>query len=216
MTYIEYSEHHSNGNGTHSLEETLIDSTDQAVLYAQQALLEIGMPCRDDSTVDTPRRFVHALRELTRGLDVDPSRHFARTFPMESSYTRMITVRDISFVSVCEHHLLPFTGFVTVGYVPVEGANVVGLSKLARVTREFAARPQMQERLGDQIVHSITSNLRTEGAGCMIRSVHSCMALRGVAAAGAEMVTSHYAGCFEKDVSVRSEFMALTSGQLHA
>ena len=113
----------------------------------------------------------------------------------------------------CEHHLLPFTGTATIGYLPEPGARIVGLSKLARVTQEYAARPQVQERLGDQIVTAITSNLDTLGAGCVLRAVHTCMTLRGARAAGAEMVTSHLTGRFRTDKAARDEFMVLATGR---
>jgi len=113
----------------------------------------------------------------------------------------------------CEHHLLPFTGTATIGYLPEPGARIVGLSKLARVTQEYAARPQVQERLGDQIVTAITSNLDTLGAGCILRAVHTCMTLRGARAAGAAMVTSHLTGRFRTDKAARDEFMILAAGR---
>jgi len=113
----------------------------------------------------------------------------------------------------CEHHLLPFTGTATIGYLPEPGARIVGLSKLARVTQEYAARPQVQERLGDQIVTAITSNLDTLGAGCVLRAVHTCMTLRGARAAGAAMVTSHLTGRFRTDKAARDEFMVLATGR---
>src|SRR5205807_5162993 len=111
-----------------------------------------------------------ALAELTSGLALDPARHLAVTFPPPSDDPPMVVVPGIPIVSVCEHHMLPFTGTATVAYLPA--GRIVGLSKLARVAQEYAARPQVQERLGDQIVVTIDRHLDTLGAACQIRAVH--------------------------------------------
>jgi GTP cyclohydrolase I len=181
----------------------------RAVMHARAMLRALGMPCDDDGTEETPDRFVRALVELTAGTRADPDRHFARTFPPPSNNPGMIIVPGVPFTSLCEHHLLAFTGTAAVGYVPAPGARVVGLSKLARIVQEYAARPQMQERLGDQIVDAIVRNLDAEGAACVIRSAHSCMTLRGARAVGAAMVTSHLRGSFRDSVAMRSEFFDL-------
>jgi GTP cyclohydrolase I len=123
----------------------------------------------------------------------------------------MIIVPGVPFVSLCEHHLLAFTGTATLAYVPAPGARIVGLSKLARLAREYAARPQVQERLGDQIVQAIARNLNTAGAACIIRSTHTCMTIRGVRAAGAAMVTSHLTGEFRENAAMRAEFLQLAA-----
>jgi GTP cyclohydrolase IA len=180
-----------------------------AEFHIRAALALMGLPCDDESTRDTPGRFVRAYAELTAGLHVDPDRHFARTFPAPSNDPGMIIVPRVPLVSLCEHHLLPFHGTATLAYLPAPGAPVVGLSKLARVAQEYAARPQMQERLGDQIVHAITRNLETVGAACVLSSVHACMTLRGARAIGAAMVTSHLTGQFREDAALRAEFLQL-------
>lgn len=186
-----------------------LDRAHYAVSYARALLHEIGMPCLDESTADTPERFVKALLELTAGARVNPDRHLARTFPAPTEDPGMIVVPGVSFVSLCEHHVLAFTGVAHLAYIPAPGARVVGLSKLPRMVAEYAARPQMQERLGAQITDAITRNLDTLGAACVIRSAHSCMTLRGARADGAEMVTSHLTGEFRSDPAVRAEFLAL-------
>jgi GTP cyclohydrolase I len=149
-----------------------------AIHHARAMLAELGIPCDDESTADTPARLVMALRDLTWGMRDDPARHLARTFPFESHDAGMIAVPGIEFVSVCEHHILPFTGTATVAYIPTPGARIVGLSKLPRLVLGYAARPQMQEHLGRQIVDTITYRLDTVGAAVSIRSVHTCMTLR--------------------------------------
>lgn len=176
---------------------------------ARAMLTTLGIPCDDESTERTPHRFVRALLELTAGTRVDPDRHFERTFPPPDGDPGLVIVPGVPFTSLCEHHLLPFTGTMSVGYLPSPGARVVGLSKLARAAREYAARPQMQERLGWQVVEAIGRRLQVEGAACVIRSVHACMTLRGVRADGAAMVTSHLTGRFRESAALRAEFYSL-------
>jgi len=180
-----------------------------ATKYARAMLDELGIDCHSDSTEATPARFVKALLELTYGLHVDPTRHLRVTFEPASDDPGMIIARDVPFVSVCEHHLLLFTGTATVAYLPKPGARIVGLSKLARVAQEYGARPQVQERLGDQIVSALTDHLDTLGAACIIRSAHSCMTCRGARATGAAMVTSHLRGVFREKHEARAELMML-------
>jgi len=175
--------------------------------HAREMMRALGLDTATEETAATPARFVRALAELTRGLALDPDRHLAVTFPAPSDDPGMVIARRIPVVSVCEHHLLPFTGTATVAYLPV--TRIVGLSKLARLAQEYAARPQVQERLGDQIITAISKHLDTLGAACVIRSAHSCMTLRGACATGAEMVTSHLAGLFREDAAARAEFMEL-------
>jgi GTP cyclohydrolase I len=184
-----------------------------AARHAAAMMETLGMPCDGPRTADTPRRLVAAYADMTRGRFEDPSLHLATTFPAEHPDPCMIVVREVPFVALCEHHMLPFTGHATVGYLPAEGADIVGLSKLARVVQGYAARPQVQERLGRQVVDAITNRLGTQGAACVIRAVHTCMTLRGAGAVGAEMVTSHLLGVFRDDTAVRVEFLSLAGGR---
>ncbi|GAB3837438.1 GTP cyclohydrolase I [Kribbella italica] len=177
-------------------------------LAAARVLLgELGMECTDESTKETPARFVQALRELTSGSTVDPRRHLQVTFPAVGRPT-LITATSVPFTSVCEHHLLPFTGHATVAYLPTSGAPIVGISKLARVVQEYAARPQMQERIGEQVVDALTSSLDVQGAACLLKATHACMTLRGVGAAGASIATDHLRGALETDANLRDRLFA--------
>lgn len=186
-----------------------------ATVHARAMMAALGIGVDDEATAKTPARFIKALLELTSGARLDPDRHFAVTFPAPSEDPGMVLVPGIPFVSICEHHLLTFTGTATVAYLPT--GRIVGLSKIARVVQEYAARPQVQERLGDQVVAAINKNLSTLGAACVLRAVHSCMTLRGAKAVGAAMVTSHLTGLFREDPAARSEFIELTrTGSLPA
>lgn len=167
-----------------------------AELHAGAMLTALGI-VGDDRT---PGRLVRALHELTAGRNLAPDRHLDVTFPATSNTPGLIIVTDIPFTSVCEHHVLPFTGHATVAYLPRPGARIVGLSKLARLVQEYAARPQVQERLADQIVTALSVGLDSQGAACALRGVHSCMSLRGARTGmSAAMVTVQYTGALETD-----------------
>jgi GTP cyclohydrolase IA len=176
---------------------------------ARAMLSSLGFDVDSPSQERTPHRMVAALAELASSVDgFDAGEALARRFDPPSDVPQMIFLTGIPFTSLCEHHVLPFTGTATVAYLPAPGAKVAGVSKLARLVQGLAARPQMQERLGTQVVEAIGKHLDTQGAGCLIEAVHTCMTLRGPQAAGARMITSHLAGCFF-DTPVRGEFLAL-------
>ncbi len=189
---------------------------DPAVRAAAELMDALGLERSTIGTEETPRRFAAALRELTEFALVDPTDLLERTFPPDvaGDDPGMVAVTDIPFVSVCEHHLLPFTGTATIAYLPQAGAELVGLSKIPRLVIALARRPQVQERLGAQIVESLCSRLQVDGAAAVLSAQHSCMALRGVKA-DARMVTSHLRGAFKDDPAVRAEFLALR-GTPHA
>lgn len=156
---------------------------------------------------DTPTRLVRALDELAAGRHVDPRRHLQVRFT-GTARPGLIVVTDIGFISLCEHHVLPFPGVATVAYLPKPGDQVVGLSKLARVVKEYAANTQLQERLTDEILAAIVEELRPQGAAVAVRGKHSCMSLRGARAGdGSAMATYRYAGALEAD-PWRREFHA--------
>lgn len=121
---------------------------------------------------------------------------------------QLIVVRDIPFVSVCEHHLLPFTGTATVGYIP-EGNRVVGLSKIPRAVYAFAKRLQVQERLTREVADAMVAALKPRGVGVVVTAMHMCASLRGARAVGSNMVTSELRGVLREDPQARAEFMAL-------
>lgn len=179
------------------------DVLDRATKHAAAMLDELGIAGGDEHT---PRRFVRALDELASGRHLDPAAHLAVEFPAEAGQAGLIAVTDVPFVSICEHHLLPFTGTATVAYLPIPGQPIVGLSKMARLVQEYAARPQVQERLTEQIATALDRPGRASGAACAIRGVHACMAHRGArTGANVGMVTTQYRGDLAAD-PWRSEF----------
>lgn len=144
---------------------------------------------------DTPKRMLTALVQLTSGYDVDPKDFMRVTFPAPAEgHSGVVVVRDVPFSSLCEHHVLPFTGTVSVAYLPSD--RIVGLSKIPRMVRAYSRRLQVQERLTSQIADAFEP-LSPRGVAVMVRGKHSCCALRGVEAE-AEMVTSRYTGCWDE------------------
>lgn len=176
---------------------------------AVKTILEaIGEDVHRDGLRDTPNRVARMYEELFAGLDADPARHLDVCF--EERYDEMVVLRNIPFHSMCEHHLLPFMGKAHVAYLP-EG-KVVGLSKLARVVEDFARRPQLQERLTQQVAQLLSSKLEARGVGVIIEATHTCMTIRGVQKAGATMVTSAMLGRFRTDLATRTEAINLMTG----
>jgi GTP cyclohydrolase I len=153
----------------------------------------------------TPARVARMYAELFCGLHSDPARHLKRVF--EEKYDEMVLVRDISFNSMCEHHLLPFLGIAHVGYIPK--GKVAGISKLARVVEEISRRPQVQERMTHQIADLLNNELDAKGVVVVIEAEHTCMTIRGIRKPGSLTVTSAVRGLFKSNQSSRAEAMAL-------
>lgn len=155
--------------------------------------------------VDTPARVTRAWAEMTAGYTEDPAAILSTTFP--DTCDEMVLVHGIDFVSLCEHHVLPFTGTCSIGYLP--GDRVVGLSKLPRLVNAYAHRLQVQERLTSQVAQAIMDHLHARGCGVLVTAHHSCMSCRGVRQANARMTTSALLGTFRDETPVRDEFLAL-------
>lgn len=168
-------------------------------------LAAIGEDGAREGLRETPKRVVRAWREMTSGYNEDPARILAKRFDSDS-YDEMVVVRDIEFWSTCEHHLLPFHGKATVGYLP--GEHVVGLSKIPRLVHCFARRLQIQERLTSEIAMALQRYLGAKGVGVMMSATHLCMAARGVRAP-AVMVTSKLIGTMRDDARARAEFLEI-------
>ena len=188
------------------LEDSPVDF--DAIKAAVRTILEaVGEDPDRPGLVETPRRVAHMYAEMFSGLHLEPERHLEVVFPEE--YDEMVLVRDISFTSMCEHHLLPFTGVAHVAYVP--DGKVTGLSKIARVVEEVSRRPQVQERMTQTIADMVNSHLKTAGVACVISAEHSCMGIRGVRKPGSTTVTSALRGIFKTNQATRAEFMSLVN-----
>jgi GTP cyclohydrolase I len=159
---------------------------------------------------DTPARVARSYRELFAGYDTDPRQYLERVFEEVGGYDEMVVLRDIRFVSFCEHHMLPVVGKAHVGYLPTN--RVVGISKLARVVHGFARRFQIQEKMTAEIARAIEEVLHPQGVGVVVEAEHSCMTLRGVNTPGASLTTSHLIGAFRDDPRTREEFLRLARG----
>ncbi len=171
----------------------------------REILLAVGEDPDREGLQKTPSRVARSYAELMGGLRTDPRQHLKTVF--HETYDEVVLLRDIEFNSLCEHHLLPFTGRAHVAYLPA--GRVVGLSKLARLVEGFARRPQVQERLTTQIADALMEELRPVGVACVIEAVHTCMTIRGVKKHGSTMVTSALRGIFKDNAPSRSEVLSL-------
>ena len=159
-----------------------------------------------EGLVDTPNRVVRAYAEWFDGYGEDPVALLERTFGESGGYDEMVVLRDIRFVSHCEHHMAPVLGRAHVGYLPRD--RVVGISKLARLVGLYARRLQIQERITAQIADALEAVLRPEGVAVVVEASHGCMATRGVREPGTRMVTSRMLGAFRDRPETRAEFLA--------
>src|SRR3954465_14321883 len=162
----------------------------------------LGVDITDESLQDTPRRVAAAYSELLTPLPFE-----ATTFPNDEGYDELVVARDIPFHSLCEHHLLPFSGVAHVAYLP--GDRILGLSKLARVVDLYARRLQVQERLTMQVARWIQNELQPRGVGVVLEAEHLCMTVRGVQKPGTTTVTSALLGMVRDDTRTRTEFLTL-------
>ncbi len=167
-------------------------------------------PARE-GLLDTPGRVVDAYGELFQGYNECPVDVLDKTFSETAGYDDFVLVKDISFNSHCEHHMMPFFGKAHVAYRPVD--RVVGISKLARLVDVYAQRLQTQEHLTSQVATAIDEILKPRGVAVLIEAEHMCMSLRGVTKPGALTVTSHFTGMFRDDVQEQVRFMAMVRGQ---
>ena len=169
-------------------------------------LKNIGEDPDREGLLKTPDRVARMFDELTSGYHVDPVKMLNGAL-FSVDYDEMVIVKDIEFHSLCEHHMLPFSGKAHVAYIP--NGKVVGLSKIPRIVEMFARRLQVQERMTVQIADFIEEVLQPQGVAVVIEGVHMCMVMRGVKKDGASMVTSAMRGCFRESNKTRAEFMGL-------
>ncbi len=179
---------------------------DRAEAAVRELLIAIGENPERDGLRDTPARVARAYAELTAGLHQQPEEVLATVFDI--GHDEMVLVRDIELWSMCEHHLVPFTGVAHVGYIPNEDGRITGLSKLARLVDVYAKRPQVQERLTTQIADALVEILEPRGVIVVIDAEHLCMTMRGVRKAGARTITSAVRGIMHR-APTRAEAMSL-------
>lgn len=166
----------------------------------------LGDNVNKEGVKDTPQRVAKAYEELLSGYDGDINKIINNAL-FKVKYDQIVTVKNIRFYSLCEHHLLPFFGTIHIGYLPKE--KIIGLSKLPRIALMFAKRLQVQERLTEEIGKAIFESTDAKGAGVVITAQHLCSSMRGVNMPGTEMVTSGLFGRFKSDSKTRKEFFDL-------
>lgn len=169
-------------------------------------LLAIGEDPKREGLLDTPKRVVKSWKELYAGYKEDPAEILSTVFK-DGSCEEMVILKDISFTSMCEHHMLPFIGKAHVAYLP--NGQVVGLSKLARLVECYAKRLQIQEKMTKEIADAIQEHLKPLGVAVIIEAHHQCMSCRGIKKSGTIMITSSMLGNFRKEPATRAEFLSL-------
>jgi GTP cyclohydrolase I len=174
----------------------------------REILLAVGEDPDREGLLETPDRVARMYAEVFQGLHQDPRVHLQKVFTQK--YDEMVMVKDIGFESFCEHHLLPFTGVAHVAYIP--NGRVVGLSKIPRVIDVLARRPQLQEKLTEEIADLLMKELDASGVAVVMEASHSCMTIRGVHKAGSSMVTSALRGICKDQPATRAEVLSLIMG----
>jgi GTP cyclohydrolase I len=185
-------------------------SIDQPRIEAavREILLAVGEDPQREGLRDTPARVARMYAELFAGLRKDPREHLSKTFTQK--YDEMVLVKDIGFESICEHHLLPFMGKAHIAYLP--NGKIVGLSKLARAVEVLSRRPQVQERVTEELADLLMEQLDARGVGVILEATHTCMVIRGVRKPNSLCTTSAMRGVFQTNQSSRAELMALVYG----
>jgi len=184
----------------HDRQRVNLPAAERAV---RDLLLALGRDPASPRLADTPRRVAESFTEMLTPREFDLT-----TFPNDEHYDELVLARNIPVHSLCEHHMLPFTGVAHVGYLP--GERILGLSKLARVVELFARDLQVQERLTVQVANWLQEHLAPKGVGVVIEAEHMCMSMRGVRASGSRTITSAVHGVLREDARSRQEFFALT------
>lgn len=197
------SETASTGANQHAVDHARIEAAVREILFA------VGEDPDREGLLETPSRVARMYAEMFSGLHRDPRIHLQKVFT--EKYDEVVLIRDITFCSMCEHHLLPFLGKAHVGYMP--DGKVVGLSKLARVVEEVARRPQVQERMTEEIADLVESELNARGVAVVLEASHSCMTIRGIRKPGSLCMTSAMRGLFRNNSSSRAEILGLIMGQ---
>jgi GTP cyclohydrolase I len=192
---------------THPLPEAERPSQAEVEAAVTTLLKWIGEDPRREGLIDTPMRVAKAYREMFSGYGRDPADELGRTFEEVAGFDDLVLIKDISFHSHCEHHMVPIIGKAHIGYLP--DGKVVGLSKIARVVEIFAQRLQTQEAMTAQIASSIQDVLNPRGVAVIIEAEHMCMAMRGIRMRGSTTLTSTFTGAFRDSPEEQVRFMTM-------
>lgn len=195
-------------NGRDELDPASMVDLDRIRRAVREILLAVGEDPDREGLLETPDRVARMYAEVFQGLHQDPRRHLKTLFTQK--YDEILLIRDIRLVSFCEHHLLPVVGRAHVAYVP--NGKVIGLSKIPRVVDVLAKRPQMQERLTEELADLLMAELEAKGVAVVIEGTHSCMTIRGVNKPDSSFVTSAMRGIFRERLATRTEVMSLIFG----
>lgn len=193
-------------NGELAKSQTVVD-LDRIARAVREILLAVGEDPEREGLRETPHRVARMYAELLRGLRQDPRHHLQKVFSQR--YDEIVLIKNISFESLCEHHLLPFFGNIHVAYLP--NGSVVGLSKIPRVIEDVVHRPQVQEGITVEVADLLMSELNARGVAVVVEAEHTCMTIRGVRKPGSLCTTSAMRGIFKDNPSTRGELMALLS-----
>ncbi len=185
-------------------------SRDEAEAAVKTLLAYVGEDVKREGLLDTPRRVVEAYDELFQGYFQCPAEILDRTFGETAGYDDFVLIRDITFNSHCEHHMMPFYGKAHVAYAPVD--RVVGLSKIARLVDVFAQRLQTQEHLTAQVAGAINAILKPRGVAVVMEAEHTCMSVRGIAKEGAKTLTTRFTGVFHDNPDEQARFLNMVRG----
>ena len=178
----------------------------EKIMEGVKLILEgIGEDINREGLIETPDRIARMYMEIFEGIGKDAREVLSKTFSVENN--DLVLEKDITFFSICEHHLVPFFGKAHIAYIPK--GKVAGLSKLARTVELYSKKPQLQERLTSEIADAIMDNLNAKGAMVVIEGEHMCMTMRGVKKPGARTITTTYRGVFKEDLNLRKETLGL-------
>jgi GTP cyclohydrolase I len=182
---------------------------DRIAAAVREILLAVGEDPDREGLRETPLRIARMYEEMFAGLHKDPASVLKRTFV--EKYDEMVLVKDIAFDSMCEHHLLPFFGKAHIAYIP--NGKIVGLSKIPRVVEIVARRPQVQERMTEELADLVMNELDAQGVAVVLEASHTCMSIRGVRKPDSICTTSAMRGTFRQNLPTRSEFLSLIRGK---
>jgi GTP cyclohydrolase I len=183
---------------------------EEAEAAVRTLLLWAGDDPDREGLLETPQRVVKAYREMFAGYDMDPHEVLDRTFEEVAGYDDIVLVKDITFHSHCEHHMVPIIGKAHVAYLP--DRRVLGLSKIARVVDIYAQRLQTQEAMTSQIASTINEALTPRGIAVMVEAEHMCMAMRGIRKQGSTTITTSFTGAFKDDPAEQVRFISMVRG----